>query len=84
MVHFFTKMEHGKTIMIANRMKAVVKGNQLLTTIIFTVDDNSFSLDIDRWTELKQSIQCIDEEFKKRFNAQTVEPTLEDHAEFDG
>ena len=55
-------------------MSATVCDTQLNTSILLKTIDNGVSycikMKIDKWSEFKQSIKAIDQEFYKRFNYQ--------------
>lgn len=65
-------MEPSKTFVITNTFSVVLKDVQLTTKILLQDFKNNecITLDIDKWTQLKQNIKVIDEEFYNRFNYQ--------------
>jgi len=67
-------MDPSKMIIITNDMSATLFDTQLNTYILLKTIDNGvpsyIKMKIDRWSEFKQSIRAIDQEFWKRFNYQ--------------
>lgn len=66
-------MDFSKGFIITNDMKVEFKDVQLNTKIILTTlpsSSQTFSFDVDKWTEFKKYILAIDKEFYKRFNYQ--------------
>lgn len=65
-------MNPSKTFIVTDTFSVVLKDVQLTTTILIKDFDTNecITLDIDRWTQLKQNIKAIDEEFYSRFNYQ--------------
>lgn len=63
-------MDLKSKVIVTNDLHVLFKNAQLETKIeIVNVRNNEkVSLNIDKWNELKQSIQAIDTEFYKRFN----------------
>lgn len=70
---FSVKMDESKctSVIVTNDLRVLICDYQLNTYILIQgANDSCISMDIDKWTEFKQSINTIDEEFKKRFNSQ--------------
>lgn len=60
------------SVIVTNDLRVLVCDYQLKTHILIQgVNNSCIFMDIDKWTEFKQSINTIDEEFKKRFKAQS-------------
>lgn len=61
-------MDPDTTLVLTHDLRVILKNVQLNTRIeIFDLDKSqSVTLDMDRWDELKKSIETIDKEFYKR------------------
>lgn len=65
-------MYPSRTFVITDTFSVVLKDVQLTTKILIKdfKTNECITLDIDKWTQLKQNVEAIDKEFYNRFNYQ--------------